>query len=73
MKSFFHLYTLASLCVCAASVSAQEKTPVALTTSDEELLEMGVDAKNIKIVIGGGVDILHQVPANRRVVVSLDE
>ncbi|MBQ9571189.1 MAG: OmpA family protein, partial [Prevotella sp.] len=39
----------------------------------KELLEMGVDAKNIKIVIGGGVDILRQVPANRRVVVSLDE
>ena len=39
----------------------------------KELLEMGIDAKNIKIVIGGGVDILRQVPANRRVVVSLDE
>lgn len=39
----------------------------------KELMEMGIDAKNIKIVIGGGVNICHQVPANRRVVVSLEE
>lgn len=39
----------------------------------KELLEMGIDTKNIRIVIGGGVDILHQIPANRRVVVSLEE
>ncbi len=39
----------------------------------KELLEMGVDIQNIKIVIGGGVDILNQVPANRRVVLSLEE
>lgn len=37
MRRFFHIYTLASLCVCAASVSAQEKTPVALTSDNEEL------------------------------------
>lgn len=39
----------------------------------KELLEMGIDAHNIKIVVGGGVDILHQIPANRRVVISLEE
>ena len=39
----------------------------------KELMEMGIDSKNIKIVIGGGVNIYHQVPANRRVVVSLEE
>ena len=37
MRRFFQIYTIASLCVCAASVSAQEKTPVALTSDDEEL------------------------------------
>lgn len=39
----------------------------------KELLEMGIDMQKIKIVIGGGVNILNQVPANRRVVVSLGE
>ena len=38
----------------------------------KELLNLGVDMKTIKIVIGGGVDILEEVPANRRVVVSLE-
>ena len=37
MRRFFQIYTIASLCVCAASVSAQEKTPVALTSDEEEL------------------------------------
>ena len=39
----------------------------------KELLEMGIEMQNIKIVIGGGVNILNQVPANRRVVLSLGE
>lgn len=37
----------------------------------KELLEMGVDTQQIKIVIGGGVDTL-ETPANRRVIVSLE-
>ena len=39
----------------------------------KEILEMGIDAQQIKIVIGGGVDTLNPLPANRRVVVSLGE
>ena len=38
----------------------------------KELMEMGIDAQQIKIVIGGGVNTLDLVPANRRVVVSLE-
>ena len=37
----------------------------------KELLEMGVDSHQIRIVNGGGVNTLDIVPANRRVVVSL--
>lgn len=39
----------------------------------KELLDMGVDTEHIKIVIGGGVDILKQIPANRRVVLTLGD
>lgn len=39
----------------------------------KELLEMGIDAQKIKIVIGGGVNTLDIIPANRRVVVSLEK
>ena len=39
----------------------------------KEIMEMGIDAQQIKIVIGGGVNTLNPVPANRRVVVSLGE
>ena len=38
----------------------------------KELMEMGIDAQQIKIVIGGGVNTLDLIPANRRVVVSLE-
>ena len=38
----------------------------------KELMEMGIDEQQIKIVIGGGVNTLDLVPANRRVVVSLE-
>lgn len=37
----------------------------------KELLLMGLDASQIKIVTGGGVDTLDPKPANRRVVISL--
>lgn len=39
----------------------------------KEIIEMGIDPQHIKIVIGGGVDTLNPLPANRRVVVSLEE
>ena len=38
----------------------------------KELVKMGVKQENIRIVNGGGVDTLNPVPANRRVVISLE-
>lgn len=42
-------------------------------TIAKEISEMDINPEQIKIVIGGGVDILNQVPANRRVVVALGD
>ena len=42
-------------------------------TIAREIIEMGIDAQQIKAVVGGGVDILKQIPANRRVIVSLEK
>lgn len=39
----------------------------------KEIMEMGIGPQQIKIVIGGGVNTLNPIPANRRVVVSLGE
>lgn len=42
-------------------------------TIGKEIMEMGIEPQQVKIVIGGGVDTLNPIPANRRVVVSLGE
>ena len=39
----------------------------------KELLDMDIPMERIRIINGGGVNILNQVPANRRVVVSLGD
>lgn len=49
-------------------LSAQRAETIA-----KELVEMGVNPSNIKTVVGGGVDTLNPIPANRRVVVTLEK
>lgn len=42
-------------------------------TIAKELIEMGVSPTKIKTVVGGGVSTLNPIPANRRVVVTLED